>query len=63
MMTKSIIEKIKDTGVVATLVIDELKHAVPLTKALLVGGVDIIELTLRTPVAMDAARKRNDYQD
>lgn len=56
MMTKSIIEKIKDTGVVATLVIDELKHAVPLTKALLVGGVDIIELTLRTPVAMDAAR-------
>lgn len=56
MMTKSIIEKIKDTGVVATLVIDKLKHAVPLTKALLVGGVDIIELTLRTPVAMDAAR-------
>lgn len=55
-MLPEIIKKIDDAGVIAVLVIDELKHAVPVAKALLKGGVDTIELTLRTPVAMDAAR-------
>ncbi|GAL82354.1 4-hydroxy-2-oxoglutarate aldolase [Algibacter lectus] len=56
-MTPEIIKKIDDSGVIAVLVIDELKHAVPLAKALLKGGgVDSIELTLRTPVALDAAK-------
>ena len=55
-MTPEIIKKIDRAGVIAVLVIDEVKHAVPLTKALLVGGVDTIELTLRTTAAMDAAR-------
>ena len=50
------IKKLKDTQVVAVLVIDELKDAVPLANALLAGGVNAIELTLRTPVALDAAR-------
>ncbi|MHC4680165.1 MAG: bifunctional 4-hydroxy-2-oxoglutarate aldolase/2-dehydro-3-deoxy-phosphogluconate aldolase, partial [Planctomycetota bacterium] len=31
-----------------------VKDAVPLARALLEGGVDIMELTLRTPAAMDA---------
>lgn len=55
-MSPEIIEKIDKAGVVAVLVIDEVKHAVPLANALLAGGVDTIELTLRTPVAMQAAR-------
>ena len=55
-MSPEIIEKINEAGVIAVLVIDELKHAVPLANALLEGGVNTIELTLRTPVAMDAAR-------
>jgi 2-dehydro-3-deoxyphosphogluconate aldolase/(4S)-4-hydroxy-2-oxoglutarate aldolase len=55
-MTPEIIKTIDNAGVIAVLVIDEVKHAVPLAKALLAGGVDTIELTLRTPVAMDAAR-------
>lgn len=54
-MTAEIIKTIDDAGIIAVLVIDELKHAVPLAKALLAGGVNTIELTLRTPVAMDAA--------
>ncbi len=54
-MTPDIIKRIDDAGIIAVLVIDELKHAVPVAKALLAGGVDAIELTLRTPVAMDAA--------
>ncbi len=55
-MSPEIIEKISESGVVAVLVIDELEHAVPLAKALYAGGVDVIELTLRTPAALDAAR-------
>ena len=55
-MAPEIIKKIDEAGIIAVLVIDELKHAVPVAKALLEGGVDTIELTLRTPVALEAAK-------
>jgi 2-dehydro-3-deoxyphosphogluconate aldolase/(4S)-4-hydroxy-2-oxoglutarate aldolase len=51
-----LLERIERCGVVAVLVVDELAHAVPLAKALIDGGVDAMELTLRTPVALDALR-------
>lgn len=54
-MTSKIIRKIDEAGVVAVLAIDELKHALPLANALVEGNVNTIELTLRTPVALDAA--------
>jgi len=54
-MTPEIITKIDQSGVIAVLVIDDVKHAVPTAKALLKGGVDAIELTLRTDAALDAA--------
>ena len=50
-------DKIEKTGVVAVLTIDEAENAVPLAKALLDGGVDIMELTLRTDAALDALKK------
>jgi 2-dehydro-3-deoxyphosphogluconate aldolase/(4S)-4-hydroxy-2-oxoglutarate aldolase len=43
-------------GVIAVLMIDDAADAVPLAQALLAGGVDGIELTLRTAVAMQALR-------
>lgn len=55
-MTPDIITKIDEAGIIAVLVIDELKHALPLAKALLAGGVNSIELTLRTAAALDAAK-------
>ena len=55
-ITSNIFKKIERAGVVAVIVLDELKHTLPLTEALLAGGVNAIELTLRTPVALDAAR-------
>jgi hypothetical protein len=55
-MSPEIIEKIQTAGVVAVLVIDQLQHTIPLANALLAGGIDAIELTLRTPVALDAAK-------
>jgi len=48
------LERIERCGVVAVLVVDEAAHAVPLAKALLDGGIDAMELTLRTPVAFEA---------
>ncbi|MBT8184979.1 MAG: bifunctional 4-hydroxy-2-oxoglutarate aldolase/2-dehydro-3-deoxy-phosphogluconate aldolase [Eudoraea sp.] len=55
-MRTELINEINEQGVIAVLIIDELKHAVPLAKSLLKGGVSIIELTLRTPAAIPAAK-------
>lgn len=48
--------RIQQCGVIAVLVIDEARHAVPLARALLAGGVDAMELTLRTPAALEALK-------
>lgn len=40
--------------VIPVIVIDELAHAVPLARALVEGGVRVLEVTLRTPVALAA---------
>jgi len=48
---------ITDARIIAVLVIDELEAAVPVAESLLAGGVTAMELTLRTPVALDAARR------
>ncbi len=42
--------------VVAVVVIERLADAVPMARALIAGGVLAIEVTLRTPVALDAMR-------
>lgn len=40
--------------VIPVLVIEDLHHAVPLARALVAGGVRVLELTLRTPAALEA---------
>ncbi|WP_227463850.1 bifunctional 4-hydroxy-2-oxoglutarate aldolase/2-dehydro-3-deoxy-phosphogluconate aldolase [Nocardioides lijunqiniae] len=42
--------------VLPVVVIDRLEDAVPVARALVAGGLPAIELTLRTPVALDAIR-------
>ena len=42
--------------VIPVLTIERLEDAVPLAKALVAGGVRVLEVTLRTPVAIAAAR-------
>jgi 2-dehydro-3-deoxyphosphogluconate aldolase / (4S)-4-hydroxy-2-oxoglutarate aldolase len=44
------------TPVIPVVVLDEPAHAIPLAQALLAGGVPIIEITLRTPRALDVIR-------
>lgn len=48
------LDRMHRCGVIAVLVIDDAKHAVPVARALLDGGIDIMELTLRTPAAIDS---------
>jgi 2-dehydro-3-deoxyphosphogluconate aldolase/(4S)-4-hydroxy-2-oxoglutarate aldolase len=47
---------LKLAPVVAVVVIDDVAHAVPLARALVGGGIKAIEVTLRTPAALDAIR-------
>ena len=42
--------------VIPVLVIDDLDHARPLAEALVKGGLPVLEVTLRTPVALEAIR-------
>lgn len=51
-----IAELIRQATVIPVLTIERLADAVPLAKALVAGGVRTLEVTLRTPVAADAAK-------
>lgn len=48
--------------VVPVLVIDDLAHAAPLARALVAGGLPALEVTLRTPCALDAIRAMADVE-
>jgi 2-dehydro-3-deoxyphosphogluconate aldolase / (4S)-4-hydroxy-2-oxoglutarate aldolase len=49
-------EVLRQGPVVPVMVIHKLEHAVPLANALLAGGIRVLEITLRTPVAVEAIR-------
>lgn len=42
--------------VIAVLTITDVRHAAPLARALMVGGVGAMEVTMRTPCALEAVR-------
>ena len=50
-------EILKLAPVVPVLIIEEEAHAVPLAKALVAGGLYALEVTLRTPVAVECIRR------
>ena len=43
--------------VIPVLVIEDIAHAVPLGRALVAGGLPVLEITLRTPVAMQCIER------
>lgn len=51
---EQIAQRLGSSGLVATLVVDSVESAVPLADALFAGGMDVMELTLRTPAAIGA---------
>jgi len=52
----NILDTMRTGPVIPVIVIDRLEDAVPLARALVAGGVRVLELTLRTPVALEAIR-------
>ena len=52
----NVLEVMRIGPVIPVIVIDELAQAVPLAKALVAGGVRVLEVTLRTAPALEAIR-------
>lgn len=48
--------------VIPVLVIDNIDDAVPLARALVDGGLRVLEVTLRTPAALDAIKAMSDVE-
>ena len=45
----------RDAPVIPVIVLNDVKQAVPLARALVAGGIRMLEVTLRTPAGADAA--------
>jgi 2-dehydro-3-deoxyphosphogluconate aldolase / (4S)-4-hydroxy-2-oxoglutarate aldolase len=54
---EAISSRIYRSGIMAVIVVDAIENAVPLARALIDGGIDCMELTLRTEVAFDAMNR------
>jgi 2-dehydro-3-deoxyphosphogluconate aldolase/(4S)-4-hydroxy-2-oxoglutarate aldolase len=52
----NVLDIMRDGPVIPVIVVESVGQAVPLAKALVAGGVRVLELTLRTPAALDAIR-------
>jgi 2-dehydro-3-deoxyphosphogluconate aldolase/(4S)-4-hydroxy-2-oxoglutarate aldolase len=53
----ALIQRASGCGVIPTLVIEDVNNAVPLAQALRDGGLTVLEITLRTPVALQAIQQ------
>ena len=54
--TDSLLATLKLQPVVPVLIVEDVASAVPLARALVAGGLMAIEITMRTPAALDAVR-------
>jgi len=52
----NILEIMRTSAVIPVIAIDRLEHAVPLAKALVAGGIRVLEVTLRTEHGLPAIR-------
>ena len=50
------LERLRNAGVVPVVVLDRAEDAVPAARAMLAGGVDVMEITFRTAAAAEAIR-------
>lgn len=53
----ALLSLIETSGIIAVLVIDRAADALPVAEALAAGGIDVIELALRTPESLSALRE------
>jgi 2-dehydro-3-deoxyphosphogluconate aldolase/(4S)-4-hydroxy-2-oxoglutarate aldolase len=54
---KAIADILAQGPVIPVIVIDDVAHAVPLAKALVAGGVRVLEVTLRTEAGLESIRR------
>ena len=54
---KTVSQRIHECAVVPVVVLDEAERAVPTARALLAGGIDVMEITFRTEAAAESIRK------
>jgi 2-dehydro-3-deoxyphosphogluconate aldolase / (4S)-4-hydroxy-2-oxoglutarate aldolase len=52
----NVLEVMRVGPVIPVIIIDDARQAVPLARALIEGGVRVLEVTLRTPAALEAIR-------
>ena len=63
MSTVMDVRELMRTGpVIPVIVVDDIATARPLAEALVAGGVRVLEVTLRTPVALEAIRAMSDVE-
>ena len=55
-MNKQLIEIMQASPVIPVIAIEHPDHALPLARALVAGGIRVLEVTLRTPHGLDAIR-------
>ncbi|WP_423141834.1 bifunctional 4-hydroxy-2-oxoglutarate aldolase/2-dehydro-3-deoxy-phosphogluconate aldolase [Parablastomonas sp. CN1-191] len=55
-MTATIDDVMRTAPVIPVLVIEDAAHAVPIARALVAGGLPVLEVTLRTAAALDVIR-------
>ena len=51
-----ILKRLAAAAIVPVVVLDNVKDAIPTAKALLAGGVDVMEITFRTAAAADSIK-------
>ena len=54
---EKIVDLLKKVAVIPVITIDRLEDAVPLAEALIAGGINHLEITLRSPVALQGAQE------
>jgi 2-dehydro-3-deoxyphosphogluconate aldolase/(4S)-4-hydroxy-2-oxoglutarate aldolase len=57
MTTSNIADILADGPVIPVIVVEDADHAVPLAKALVAGGVRVLEVTLRTDAGLESIRR------
>jgi 2-dehydro-3-deoxyphosphogluconate aldolase / (4S)-4-hydroxy-2-oxoglutarate aldolase len=51
------LDVMQDAPVIPVIVLNDVNHAVPMARALVAGGIRMLEVTLRTPVALECIER------
>lgn len=54
--TLTALDVMQDAPVIPVIVLNDVNHAVPMARALVAGGIRMLEITMRTKVALDCMR-------